>query len=173
MKYARYTSLTLSLLIPASAMADTSTVIASVSESISGSDSKSYQQIVHLSDGHYTLGLKMIGDALGETFAYTQLFEVIAKTGSSTDLFLRIAKPSSIGGLPFAQLLNFDVVDGASKYYVWSYSISTDGAASASYTTSISKITAVPGPEAGAGLGALAMLAVAYFARRQRNEPAI
>jgi hypothetical protein len=34
-------------------------------------------------------------------------------------------------------------------------------------------ITAVPGPEAGAGLGALAMLGVAYWAKRRRDEKTI
>lgn len=32
------------------------------------------------------------------------------------------------------------------------------------------QITAVPGPEAGAGLGALAMLGIAYWAKRRRDE---
>lgn len=35
------------------------------------------------------------------------------------------------------------------------------------------KAVPVPGPEAGAGLGALAMLGVAYWAKRRRNDKAI
>ncbi len=34
-------------------------------------------------------------------------------------------------------------------------------------------VTAVPGPEAGAGVGALVMLGVAYWAKRRRDEKAL
>lgn len=36
--------------------------------------------------------------------------------------------------------------------------------------TGTASVTAVPGPEAGAGLGAVAMLGAAYWAKRRRNE---
>lgn len=40
-------------------------------------------------------------------------------------------------------------------------------------TSTIGSVTPVPGPEAGAGLGALAMLGVAYWAKRRRDGQAL
>ena len=39
--------------------------------------------------------------------------------------------------------------------------------------TGAGTVTPVPGPEAGAGLGALAMLGVAYWVKRRRNEQSL
>ena len=69
--------------------------------------------------------------------------------GSRNSLFAQIFQTSATG-IPFVQS------------FTWS-----NRSQFADYNT---PVTAVPGPEAGAGLGALAMLGVAYWAKRRRNE---
>lgn len=169
MEKSKILGLALIALMPFPALADTSEVVASVSNSVSGTQFKENQQIVHLTDGRYSLGLEMIGDALGQTFAFSRLMEVLTETNAATGLRIAVTKPLSVGGLPFDQAVDFNVVDGANKFFVWSYGINSYGAASASYTTNISRVTAVPGPEAGTGLGAIALLGAAYWAKRRRN----
>ncbi|AYD00559.1 hypothetical protein [Neorhizobium sp. NCHU2750] len=77
---------------------------------------------------------------------------------------------------------DWDFTTSASKGLVYGQIFQTVADTSTAYTqsflwTSASKVadynmpvTAVPGPEAGAGLGALAMLGVAYWAKRRRND---
>ncbi|TNM65294.1 hypothetical protein [Aliirhizobium smilacinae] len=82
---------------------------------------------------------------------------------------------------PLASIFKFTTADATKSTgefwldagtYKVSWDITSFGGKTAA-TLSANSVTAVPGPEAGAGLGALAMLGVAYLAKRRRDEKAL
>ncbi|TNM65339.1 hypothetical protein [Aliirhizobium smilacinae] len=89
--------------------------------------------------------------------AWSTVFD--ATYGDSWDFDLGGTKNSLSGQI-------YQIVDngvGFSQSFTWFNS-------SKIATFNLPTAVAVPGPEAGAGLGALAMLGVAYWAKRRRNE---
>jgi hypothetical protein len=110
--------------------------------------------------GKYTLSLNI--DLLGST-TLANVGATIFKAGA-TDPLAEIYKLTKTDTTKTGSQILLD----AGTYTV-SWEISSLGGRTAA-TLSATSVTAVPGPEAGAGLGALAMLGVAYWAKRRRDE---
>ncbi|TNM65341.1 hypothetical protein [Aliirhizobium smilacinae] len=112
-------------------------------------------QLLSLSAGSYKL-------------AFTGLF-----IGSNTTINYSIAGlAGTLTGSQIAGGHSFDFnVTGPTTNYLLSFTGFARGplGVAAVDNVSVNQVTAVPGPEAGAGLGALAMAGVAVWARRRRT----
>lgn len=126
--------------------------------------------IVFLTTGSYVLDLVVSQTSSGLanlSSGYSYIWEISRSTNQVLRTVANLRDPL-LPGQPSTLTASFDVTNGADVKYAWFYGVGATRT-TATMTTTISQITAVPGPEAGAGLGALAM-AGAFLLFRSRHK---
>ncbi|AYD00552.1 hypothetical protein [Neorhizobium sp. NCHU2750] len=157
------------------AYAATSTEVASQTLSVSSPTlrpvTNSSASIIFLDTGTYSIDLLVTQTLTGLSGGYSYLWEISRATNAYLGTVANLRDPL-LPGQPSTLNSTFTVEDGAAVKYAWFYSV---GAANttATMTTTISKITAVPGPEAGTGAGALALGGGFLILRHRRRNQAI
>lgn len=133
---------------------------------------------ISLSPGEYTV--KMVFSAFVDSSilyrtasAFTSIegYPTAGGIGLELGVISQQVYSSTVGEI--VKSVNFTMPDINDFRWFWVYGADAPGVTNYTVTLSKVSVTAVPGPEAGAGLGALAMLGVAYWAKRRRGEKAL
>lgn len=157
-------------LVPSTASAQTSTVISHRSASVVSNSpwaevASSKTEKLNLSDGLYSLNV--MAEGLGYVVWVTSTIDVFTKSGAYVETLVDLWQYNF--AISLNETANFAISGSADKYYQFSSMIYVSDAV-ASYSTTLSRITAVPGPEAGAGLGfGLAGALSVWLARRDKR----
>lgn len=117
-----------------------------------------------LGDGWYTFGIA--ATALGANFNFGSFTAQLINSSGATIQELTLLT-DKLSPTLFDAVNNFHLDAGTYKISILGYSTgSSSGAAAAIYNG----VAPVPGPEAGAGLGALALGGVALYLQRRRKD---
>jgi hypothetical protein len=162
MKYAYMAAVAASLLSTPSFAAQITSV--NIPNYYTGSGVYSTSTIINvLTSGYYNFSL--FTDLKGSTTLASVTADIF-KTGASA-AFASVGGPFGVDTPKTKTSSEYLLTAGTDYTVKWS-AFSLGGSTAA--TLSATAVTAVPGPEAGAGLGTLAMLGVAYWAKRRRSE---
>ncbi|TNM65280.1 hypothetical protein [Aliirhizobium smilacinae] len=173
----KYLALTIAIALPTSAFSQTPSVVetrsATVVSTSKSTSAKSDQGIIYLASGTYVIDFIVNGTTTGAGTigAYSLLREGLKSTNQMIDLVANFFKPKAGGSASINDSLTFTVENGDEKFFLWESSVYVQFG-QASYSTTISAIP-VPGPEAGAGLGAAAIGGIALFLQRRRVQNAM
>lgn len=174
----RNISLLIGLLLSTNAIA-AETVLSShsgsASSAFSGLSSQNYKSdVLSLTDGTYTLKLLSTlvnSGASSYASAGAALYKYTLSGAFVGGVMSLSGENNSVGTKTLDLSTTFNLTDTANYLFAFT-SIASAAGGSSSLNATLSQVTAVPGPEAGAGLGALAMGGMALYLKRRRKEDA-
>lgn len=129
----------------------------------------SYNDTVDLADGVYTL--KFIANGLVSNYLLFDIWlDEYTLDGNLIGNLAYLGDHLSAQAVNVDRSFSFTISNAADKILVWTIKSSVQGGNVSSTASIVGPTVAVPGPEAGAGLGALAMAGMGYMMIKRRRS---